>query len=148
MVILSAQDSDANINKVTLSFFKRYPNVNSLTKTSIEEITSYLTSVKKYLNKAKWILETAHISQCDENILTNLNHLITLKGIGRKSANVVLRETNQKPEGIIVDLHVIRVAPRIGGYPQNHKTAIRLKNYSCSNLLTKFGMQLECLFPF
>lgn len=118
MVILSAQDSDANINKVTLTFFERYPNVNSLTKTSLEEITSYITTIKNYQNKAKWIFETALVLQSDNAIPKNLNHLIALKGIGRKSANVILRETNQKPEGIIVDLHVIRVVPRIGLTPK------------------------------
>ncbi len=118
MVILSAQDSDANINKVTQLFFQRYPDISSLTKTSIEEITSYLTSVKNYQNKSKWIIETANVLRSDENIPTNLINLIALKGIGRKSANVILRETNQKPEGIIIDLHVIRVAPRIGLTPK------------------------------
>ena len=50
----------------------------------------------------------------DSNIPTNLNDLIALKGIGRKSANVIMREMKLPAEGIIADLHVIRVAPRIG----------------------------------
>ena len=54
----------------------------------------------------------------DSNIPINLIDLVALKGIGRKSANVILRETEQKTEGIIVDLHVIRVVPRIGLTPK------------------------------
>lgn len=131
MVILSAQDSDANINKVTVSFFKKYPNITSLSEASVEEINSYISSVRNYQNKAKWILETATVLKYDENIQTNLNNLITLKGIGRKSANVILRESKQKAEGIIVDLHVIRVSPRIGLTPE----------YTDGNKIEKLLMQ-------
>lgn len=118
MVILSAQDSDANINNITIPFFKKFPNLESISNSNIEEITPYLTSVKNYPTKTTWIYELAKLLKTDNNIPTNLTELIDLKGIGRKSANVILRETNQKAEGIIVDLHVIRVAPRIGLTPK------------------------------
>jgi endonuclease-3 len=65
-------------------------------------------------NKASWLYDIAKTLQKKENIPLKLNDLIQLKGIGRKSANVILKEMNQPAEGIIVDLHVIRVAPRIG----------------------------------
>lgn len=131
MVILSAQDSDANINKVTVPFFKKYPNITSLSEATIEEINSYISTIRNYQNKAKWILETATALKTDENIPTNLNNLITLKGVGRKSANVILRESKQKAEGIIVDLHVIRVSPRIGLTPE----------YADGNKIEKLLMQ-------
>lgn len=118
MVILSAQDSDANINKVKVNFFEKYPNITSLSKSSSGEISSYITSVKNYSNKSNWIFETASIIQINKNIPTNLDDLIKLKGVGRKSANVILREMNKKAEGIIVDLHVIRVVSRIGLTPE------------------------------
>ena len=118
MVILSAQDSDANINNITIPFFEKFPNLESISNSNIEEITSYFTKVKNYPTKTTWIYELAKLLKTDNNIPTNLTELITLKGIGRKSANVILRETNQKTEGIIVDLHVIRVAPRIGLTPK------------------------------
>ena len=50
----------------------------------------------------------------DKNIPLTLEELTELPGIGRKSANVILREAGKKPEGVIVDLHVVRVAPRLG----------------------------------
>ena len=118
MVILSAQDSDANINNITIPFFEKFPNLESISNSNIEEITSYFTKVKNYPTKTTWIYELAKLLKTDNNIPTNLTELITLKGIRRKSANVILRETNQKTEGIIVDLHVIRVMPRIGLTPK------------------------------
>jgi len=148
MVILSAQDSDANINKVTVSFFKKYPNITSLSEASVEEINSYISSVRNYQNKAKWILETATVLKYDENIPTNLNNLITLKGIGRKSANVILRESKQKAEGIIVDLHVIRVSPRIGltpEYTDGNKIEKLLMQQLPYEIWSQIGMSLSFL---
>lgn len=118
MVILSAQDSDANINSITIPFFENYSNLKHISNASIEEITPYFTKVKNFSTKTNWILEIAKRLKTDRNIPTNLTDLIALKGVGRKSANVILRETNQKAEGIIVDLHVIRVVPRIGLTPK------------------------------
>jgi endonuclease-3 len=60
------------------------------------------------------LVKLAQIVQKDENIPTTMTKLTQLPGIGRKSANVIMREAGVKAEGIIVDLHVVRVAPRIG----------------------------------
>ena len=118
MVILSAQDSDANINNIIIPFFEKHPNLERISNSSIEEITPYFTKVKNYPTKTTWVFELAKLLKTDNNIPTNLTELVALKGIGRKSANVILRETHQKTEGIIVDLHVIRVIPRIGLTPK------------------------------
>lgn len=77
-------------------------------------MSSYITSIKNHQNKAKWISEIALTLKDDSNILINMKALIDLKGIGRKSANVIIRESRMNAEGIIVDLHVLRIAPRIG----------------------------------
>lgn len=114
MVILSPQDSDANINNITIPFFEKYPDLESISNSSTEEIIPYFTKVKNYQTKTNWIIELSKSLKTNDNIPTKLADLIAIKGIGRKSANVILRETNQKTEGIIVDLHVIRVIPRIG----------------------------------
>ncbi|NHN27301.1 endonuclease III [Flavobacterium jejuense] len=148
MVILSARDSDANINKVTILFFEKYPNMESLSNASVKEVTTYIQSIKNYNNKAKWIFEIASILKTDENIPKNLTNLIDLKGIGRKSANVILRETNQKSEGIIVDLHVIRVAPRIGLTPKinnGDKIEKKLMNELPYEIWHDIGMSLSFL---
>ncbi|GAA6767508.1 endonuclease III [Flavobacterium sp. CGRL1] len=114
MVVLSAQDSDANINKIAPALFEKYPTLKSLSKADIDTFISYISKVRNYPTKAQWLLEIAHTIQNDNDIPLTMPGLTALKGIGRKSANVILRETEQPAEGIIADLHVIRVAPRIG----------------------------------
>jgi endonuclease-3 len=114
MVILSARDSDANINKIAPHFFETFPSLESLVGINLETILPFISKVTNYNSKASWILEIAQTLKKDSNIPIKMDELITLKGIGRKSANVIQRETNTSAEGIIADLHVIRVAPRIG----------------------------------
>ena len=118
MVILSAQDSDANINKIAPALFEAYPNMESLAVSNIEALIPHISKVRNFGTKASWLIEIAQIIKKDKNIPNTMESLAALKGIGRKSANVILRETNTQAEGIIADLHVIRVAPRIGIIPQ------------------------------
>lgn len=113
-VILSAQDSDANINKIAPAFFAEFPNLEALSTATIEDLFSYVSKVRNFNTKSSWLIEIAQTLKSDKNIPTNLNDLTALKGIGRKSANVIMREMKVSAEGIITDLHVIRVAPRIG----------------------------------
>jgi endonuclease-3 len=114
MVVLSAQDSDANINNVTPPLFAKFPTLKSLAKTDIETLKTYISKVRNYPTKAGWLLEIAKTIKNDEDIPLTMQELTALKGIGRKSANVIMREAGKNAEGIIADLHVIRVAPRIG----------------------------------
>ena len=114
MVILSAQDSDANINKVAPPLFEKFPNLKSLSETTIEELIPYITKVRNFNTKAGWLIEIAQTLKTDKNIPNTMEELTALKGIGRKSANVIMRESEVPAEGIVCDLHVIRVAPRIG----------------------------------
>jgi endonuclease III len=114
MVVLSAQDSDRNINKVAIEFFKAFPDMKALSKATPELLLKYISGVRNFGNKAKWITEMAQKIKDNKNIPSTLEELTALPGIGRKSANVILRESGKEPEGIIVDLHVVRVAPRLG----------------------------------
>ena len=114
MVILSAQDSDANINKIAPSLFQDFPNMEQLAASNVESFLPHITSVRNYVTKANWIIEIAKTLKTEANIPKTMDQLLDLKGIGRKSANVILREAGIQPKGILVDLHVIRVAPRIG----------------------------------
>ncbi|WP_343694246.1 endonuclease III [Flavobacterium sp.] len=114
MVVLSAQDSDANINKIVPALFEKYPRLKSLSKADTETFVPYISKVRNYPTKAQWLLEIAQTIKEDKDIPLTMSELTALKGIGRKSANVIMRETHQPAEGIIADLHVIRVAPRIG----------------------------------
>ncbi|WP_428232906.1 endonuclease III domain-containing protein [Flavobacterium sp.] len=114
MVVLSAQDSDANINKIAPALFDKFPTLKSLSKTDAETFIPFISNVRNYPTKAQWLLEMAKTIKNDEDIPLTMQGLTALKGVGRKSANVIMRETHQPAEGIIADLHVIRVAPRIG----------------------------------
>ncbi len=114
MVVLSAQDSDRHINKIVPEFFKAFPDMKALSKANAEALYPFIGKVRNYRNKTKWLLELASMIKDDKKIPTTLEALTSLPGIGRKSANVIMREAGVKAEGIIVDLHVVRVAPRLG----------------------------------
>ncbi len=114
MVLLSAQDSDKHINELAPTFFEAYPSMNSLAKATSDDLFRYLSSVRNFGNKSGWLTKLAQIIGDDDKIPTSMAELTQLPGIGRKSANVIIRESGNKAEGVIVDLHVVRVAPRIG----------------------------------
>lgn len=114
MVILSAQDSDKHINAIAPEFFKAFPNMAALSKATPEAVQEHISDVRNFANKSKWLTETAQKIKKDADIPLTLHALTELSGIGRKSANVILREAGKPAEGIIVDLHVVRVAPRLG----------------------------------
>ncbi|NOT75757.1 MAG: endonuclease III [Cyclobacteriaceae bacterium] len=114
MVVLSAQDSDRNINKLAPALFESYPDMKALSKANGESLFPFVSKIRNFGNKTKWLLELSATIKSDKNIPTTLEGLTELPGIGRKSANVILRESGMKAEGIIVDLHVVRVAPRLG----------------------------------
>lgn len=118
VVLLSAQDSDGNINNIVPVFFENYPNFETLASSNANTLMAYLLDVKNSSSKVNWLLEIAKTVKKDEEIPLTMEGLISLKGIGRKSSNVIMREMKLPAEGIIVDLHVIRVAPRIGLIPE------------------------------
>ncbi len=114
MVILSAQDSDRHINKIAPELFEAYPDMSALSKASEKDLHSFINGVRNSDKKAQWLLQIAETIKADKNIPYSLDELTALPGIGRKSANVILRESGKPAEGIMVDLHTVRVAPRLG----------------------------------
>lgn len=114
MVVLSAQDSDRNINSLAPKLFEAYPNMQSLAKATEETLFPFISKVRNFGSKAKWLTGIAQKIKKDSNIPETLDELVELPGIGRKSACVILRESGKPAEGVIVDLHVVRVAPRLG----------------------------------
>jgi len=113
-VVLSAQDSDRHINQLAPKLFEAFPNIEALSHATPETLFPFIGSVHNYPNKAKWLISLAQKIQNDENIPLTLDELTELPGIGRKSANVIKREAGAEAEGVVVDLHVVRVAPRLG----------------------------------
>ena len=113
MVVLSAQDSDRNINKIAPNFFEAFPKMKTLSTAKAETLYPFISKVRNFANKANWLVEIATTIKDDKNIPLTHEGLTALKGIGSKSANVILREAGKPAEGVIVDLHVVRVAPRL-----------------------------------
>jgi endonuclease-3 len=114
MVILSARNSDRNINSLTPKLFEAYPDMKALSRSTEQTLFPFISKVRNFGNKAKWLIEIAKTVKDDKNIPQTHESLTALKGIGSKSANVILRESGKPAEGVIVDLHVVRVAPRLG----------------------------------
>ncbi|HXS58050.1 MAG TPA: hypothetical protein VN726_18075 [Hanamia sp.] len=113
-VVLSAQDSDRHINQLAPKFFEAFPNMEALSRATPETLFPFIGSVRNYANKTKWLIALAQKIKTDSNIPLTLEELTELPGIGRKSANVIKREAGAPAEGVVVDLHVVRVAPRLG----------------------------------
>jgi len=114
MVVLAAQDRDANINKLAPALFDAFPDMKALSKATTGDIIKYISTVRGHFKKADWLQNIAQTVGNDKNIPTTMEELVALKGIGRKSANVIMREAGVELEGIMCDLHVVRVAPRLG----------------------------------
>jgi endonuclease-3 len=114
MVVLAAQDSDAHINKVAPPLFEKFPDIKALSKADNDTLFPLISKVRNFANKAKWLVAMAKEVKDDKHIPKTMETLTALPGIGRKSANVIMRESGLPAEGIIVDLHVVRVAPRLG----------------------------------
>jgi len=113
-VILSAQDSDRHINQLAPAFFKAFPDMKALSKQTPDSLDPYLNKVRNYRNKSNWLIKIAQAVKTDQDIPMTMDALTALPGIGRKSANVIRRESGLPPEGVMVDLHTVRVAPRLG----------------------------------
>lgn len=113
-VILSARDTDRHINQIAPKLFESFPNMEALSRATSETLFPLIGTVRNFVNKSKWLMELAQKIKKDSNIPLTLDGLTDLPGIGRKSANVIMRESGVPAEGVIVDLHVVRVAPRLG----------------------------------
>lgn len=114
MVVLSARDSDRNINSRAPALFKKFPSIKRLAKATPEDLYPFIRGVTNFRNKAEWLTNTARKIKVDENIPLTQEGLTQYPGIGRKSANVIMSQMNAPAEGVIVDLHTLRVAPRLG----------------------------------
>ena len=133
-VVLSAQTTDASVNRVTPELFRQYPDAQAMAKAEVDEVLEYIKSVSYalsngklseiehciaslglYRNKAKSIQGMAKgiAEQFEGRIPDNMKDLVSLPGVGRKCANVILSECYGIPS-LAVDTHVSRVSRRLG----------------------------------
>jgi len=114
--VLSAQCTDARVNIVTKSLFKKYRKVQDYAKANLKTFEQEIRSTGFYRNKAKNIISTAQkiVKDFNSKLPDSMDKLIQLPGVARKTANIVLFNGFGKVEGIAVDTHVRRLSQRLG----------------------------------
>lgn len=123
-VLLSAQTTDAQVNKVTPALFSRWPEPEALAAASPEEVGAVIHSLGFYKSKARHAVEAAQmiVSEFGGEVPQTMEELQRLPGVGRKTANIVMNVAFGKVEGIAVDTHVNRIAHRLGFSPKKHES--------------------------
>lgn len=113
--MLAAQSTDVRVNIVTKKIFAKYPDAKSMSTLSIPQIETWIKTIGLYKTKAKNLYATCQILEKNfsNDIPATREELVTLPGVGRKTANVVLSIAKNIP-AIAVDTHVFRVSNRIG----------------------------------
>lgn len=134
-VILSAQTTDVGVNKVTPVLFERYPTAEALASADPADVEEIIHSTGFFRNKTKNIIGAARVivSEFGGCVPDTMDDLLTLPGVARKTANIVLYNAFGKTEGIAVDTHVFRLAHRLG--------------FSSANDPAKVERDLMALFP-
>jgi endonuclease-3 len=113
--ILSAQSTDVNVNRVTPELFKKYPTVQAFAALSPEQLEPDVRSTGFFRNKSKSVVGAAKkiVSEFGGIVPDDIEKLLTLPGVARKTANVVLGSWFKKAEGVVVDTHVHRISRRL-----------------------------------
>lgn len=114
-VILSAQCTDKRVNMITPPLFEAFPTPQAMAQAGLEDIYPYIKSVSYPNNKTKSLLGMAKtlVEKFDGQVPSSIDELLTIPGVGRKTANVILAVVYDKP-AMAVDTHVFRVSERIG----------------------------------
>ena len=122
-VLLSAQTTDAQVNRVTPELFRRFPTPEAMAAASPEEVAKIIRSLGFYKTKARHCVEAAQAIVADFGVEVphTMAELTSLSGVGRKTANIVLNVSFGIVEGIAVDTHVNRIAHRLGLSPKTHE---------------------------
>ena len=133
-VVLSAQCTDKRINQVTPDLFAHYPDAQSMAKAEEEDIFEWIRSVSYPNAKAKHLVEMARVlmEKFNGEVPSTLDELLTLPGVGRKTANVIQSVAFGKAT-LAVDTHVFRVAHRLGLVSKSDNTP-----YKVEMALTKY----------
>ncbi len=113
--ILSAQSTDVNVNRVTPELFRKYPTVADFAALTPEQLEPDIRSTGFFRNKSKAVVGAAKllVSEFGGQVPDDVAKLLTLPGVARKTANVVLGTWFRKAEGVVVDTHVTRIARRL-----------------------------------
>lgn len=137
-VILSAQCTDKRVNMVTPDLLKAFPNARKMSETTTDEIFEYIKSISYPNNKAKHLLNMAKrlVEEYGGEVPEDYDALLSLPGVGRKTANVMASVVWNKPK-MAVDTHVFRVSNRIG-LTNNSKTPLETERELTRNIPEEF----------
>ena len=126
--ILSAQSTDTGVNKATPALFKKFPTPAHYAKSTPEKIEKYINTIGLFRNKAKSIhaAMTMIVEDFNGEVPDRMEDLLKLRGVARKTANVVLGNAFDKAEGVVVDTHVSRLAGRFNLTKQTDPKKIEL----------------------
>ena len=115
-VRLAAQCTDARVNQVTPALFARFPDCRAMAAARVEEVEEYIRSCGFYHGKARDIVLTAVrlVEVYGGQVPNTMEELLTLPGVGRKSANLILGDVYHVPGSVVVDTHCIRLSNRMG----------------------------------
>ncbi len=134
-VILSAQCTDKRINQVTPELFHRFPDAQAMAQVEADEILEYIKSVSYPNSKADHLVKMARIltEQYNGEVPSDMNLLLDLPGVGRKTANVIQSVAFGK-SAMAVDTHVFRVSHRLGLVPQTADTPYKVEQALVKNI--------------
>lgn len=127
-VILSAQCTDKRINQVTPELFRRFPDARSMAAVEAEDVLEYISSVSYPNSKARHLVEMARmlVERHDGQVPEDMNQLLDLPGVGRKTANVIQAVAYGKAT-LAVDTHVYRVSHRLGLVSRRDNTPYKVE---------------------
>jgi len=113
--ILSAQSTDVNVNRVTPELFQKYPTVQAFAALTPQQLEPDIRSTGFFRNKSKSVVGAAKkiVADFEGQVPDDIDKLLTLPGVARKTANVVLGTWFKKAEGVVVDTHVQRISRRL-----------------------------------
>ncbi len=127
-VILSAQCTDKRVNLTTPAIFKQFPTPQKMAKASFEQMFTLIKSISYPNNKAKHLIGMSQllIDNFNAEVPLTVEQLITLPGVGRKTANVITSVVDKQPN-MAVDTHVFRVSRRLGLVPMTATTPLAVE---------------------
>lgn len=134
-VVLSAQCTDKRVNMVSPELFRHFPDARSMAQAELEDVLSLISSVSYPNSKAKHLVEMARkiVEKHDGEVPSDMNALLDLPGVGRKTANVVQAIAFGK-QTMAVDTHVFRVSHRIGLVSKSDDTPYKVEQCLIKNI--------------
>jgi len=134
-VILSAQCTDKRINQVTPELFRHYPDAQSMAQADVDSLLEYISSVSYPNSKAEHLVKMARMltEKYHGEVPSDMNDLLALPGVGRKTANVIQSVAFGK-SAMAVDTHVFRVSHRLGLVPTTADTPFKVEQSLTKNI--------------